>query len=145
MCKIPKDKMQLTKVLHAYPKKHGLAIEWIANELWNRFEIDIAHSTLERYLNPNDTPKLPGDLIGPICRICNNDFSALDFITIEPESTPLKNRTVARLMKEVGEVASTLSSALEDGVIDQDERTDCIKEAIEAKDVLNDILSRLIK
>jgi len=145
MCKIPKDKMQLTKALHAYPKKHGLAIEWIANELWNRFEIDVAHSALERYLNPNDTPKLPADLVSPICQICNNDFSALDFITVEQASKPIKNSTVARLMKEVGETAATLSKALEDGVIDYSERADCIKEAIEAKDVLNDILSRLIK
>ncbi len=145
MCKIPKNKRLLTNALHAYPKKHGLKIEWIANELWNRFDIDLAHSTLERYLNPNDTPKLPADLVSPICQICNNDFSALDLITVETASKPLKNSTVARLMKEVGETAATLSKALEDGVIDHSERADCIKEAIEAKDVLNDILSRLIK
>lgn len=145
MCKIPNDKMQLTKAVHAYPKKHGLTIEWIANELWNRFEIDIAHSTLERQLNPNDTPKLPGDLIGYICQICNNDFSAIDLITIEPASKKVKNRTVARFMKEVGEASATLSEALEDGRIDREEKPKCIKEVMDAKEVLDDILSRLIK
>ena len=145
MCQIPKGQRRLTNAIHAYPKKHGLKIEWIANELWNRFEIDLAHSTLERYLNPNDTPKLPADLIGPICQICNNDFSILDFITVETVPKPIKVGTVAMLMKEVGEAAATLSKALDDDHISHDERPDCIKEVLEAKKVLNEILSRLIK
>jgi len=145
MCKIPKDKRPLTNALHAYPKKHGLKIEWIANELWNQFDIDLAHSTLERYLNPNDTSKLPGDLIGYICQICNNDFSAVDLIKIRPNGRKVKNSHTARLMKEVGEAVLTISKSLEDGEIDHIERPACIKEALEAKEVLNDILSMLIK
>ena len=137
--------MQLTKALHAYPKKHGFTIEWIANELWNRFEIDIAHSTLERYLNPNDTPKLPGDLIGYICQICNNDFSAIDLITTKPEPGDIEDKDVANAMKEAGEAFVTLSDALEDGRIDREEKPRCIKEVMDAKEVLNDILARLIE
>ena len=144
MSHIPKDQRRLTGALHGYPKKHGLTIEWIANELWNRFNIKLAHSTLERYLNPNDDPKLPADLIGPICRICNNDFSALEFITISPEKKDVSIRLVASLIKKIGEASTEMSKSLEDGNIDNDERPRCITELLEAKDVINDLLARLI-
>lgn len=146
MCQIPKDRRQLTKALHGYPKKHGLTIEWVANELWNQFDIDIAHSTLERYLNPNDDPKLPADLVGPICRICNNDFSALDHITTKPKVGEVENEHVAIAMKEVGEATAKLSQSLmNDGRIDHIERPECTKEVMEAIDALKDILAMLIK
>lgn len=145
MCKIPKEKRQLTKALHAYPKKHEITIEWIANELWNRFEIKLAHSTLERYLNPDDESKLPADLVGPVCQVCNNDFSALEFITTKPSDNEVRNSTTARLLKEVGEAAAKLSKSLEDGRVDRNERPECIKEMMDVKEVVNDILSRLIK
>lgn len=48
-------------------------------------------------------------------------------------------------MKEVGEASATLSEALEDGRIDREEKPRCIKEVMDAKEVLNDILARLIE
>lgn len=145
MSKIPMKYRTVTQALHGYPKKHGYDIEWIANEMWNRFGIKLGHSTLERYLNPNDDLKFPADLIEPFCLICDNDFSVLDFIKKAPEKIDITCRSVAGLMKEAGEAVAELSETVKDGRIEPGERQRCIKELLELKELAAGLLARLIK
>lgn len=133
----------ITKILHRYPKKHGLDIEWISNELWNRFGIKIAHSTLQRQLNPNDDMKLWAEIVGPLCIICNNDFSVCEHIKKDMKGIEIKNSSIALLIKKVGSTISEITTAMEDGVIDEDERKSCTKEIVECKALFSKFLATL--
>ena len=140
---IPRGHRVVTKHLHGLPKKHSLDIEWIGNELWNQFDIEVGTSTLQRYLSPNDDLKLPADLVIPICRICNDDFSVCNYIN-KYRKIELNISTVARLTKEAGEAISELASALEDGKITREERNRCITELMDLKELVSQLLGELI-
>ncbi len=144
MSQIPTESRATTRALHAYPKKHGLDIEWIANELWNRFKIKVGHSTLGRYLNPDDDLKFPADLIMPFCRICNDDFSVVSFIQKYSVKGEINCSSVARLTKEAGEAVVELAGSIEGGKISHDERQRCIKELMDVKELVNQLLATLI-
>jgi|GEM_PF-1219570 hypothetical protein len=142
MCKI-------TSQLHGYPKKHGLSINWIGIELFNRFGIDISESSLQAYFSPDNKTPLPAYLIVPICRICNNDFSILDIIeadakrtaiSISCEPTPLNYKSVAKLAKEAGEAIATVAGAIEDKIVTHDESKDCVKELLDLQSVTTGLL-----
>jgi hypothetical protein len=145
MCKIPKEHMKLTKAMHMWPKKHEYSIDYIHIELWNQFEIEMSFSALQRFLNPNDPSKLPADLVGPICTICDNDFSFIDLIKIHPEKIEINCSTVAKLTKEAGEAITELAKAIEDGHISHDEKQSCIKELLDLKQLVSRLLARLVE
>ena len=109
-----------------------------------RFGIKLGHSTLERYLNPNDDLKFPADLIEPFCLICDNDFSVLSFIKKVPTDIELSCTTVARFMKESSEAVAELSDTVRDGVVKEDERQRCIKELVDVIDNAKELLSKFI-
>ena len=144
MCQIPKRKV--TKHLHGLPKKHGVSLEWIAQELWNQFGIKIGDSTLQRMLNPNDFDcKLQADLVPYLCMVCNNDFSVCTFIKKNPQKIEISIKTIAKLTKEAGEAMAALAESIEDGVITRDERQRCISELMDLKDIVSKLLASLIK
>lgn len=145
MADIPTDMRTVTKVMHGYPKKHSLDIDWISNELWNKFRIKVAHSTLQRYLEPNDDLKLPADLVAPLCMICNHDFSVCDFIKKDTEKIKIKNKSVGILTKKAGKAITELAEAIEDDYINEDERTACIKKLTDLKGLVSKFLATLIE
>ncbi len=145
MCKIPTSLRHVTKVLHGYPKKHEITLEWITIELWNRFGIKLAESTLERYFLPNDDLKLPADLVGPICEICNNDYSVLDIIKTNSEKIEINCKSIVKLTKEATEAICTLSGSIEDGKLNHNEKQDCIKELLDLKQFVSKLLAQLVE
>ena len=145
MPEIPIRHRTVTKALHGYPKKHGLDIEWISNELWNQFNIKVAHSTVQRYLNPDDDLKLPADLMVPICVICNNDFSVCSLVKRGFEKIEINTSTIALLMKEASEAITELATTIEDGKITHEERQRCIKELLDLKQLVGKLLATLIE
>lgn len=137
---------QITTYLHEYPKKHGLSIEWIADT------IGVSVSTLQRYLNPNDTLPFPLKLVIPFIRACNNDFSALDLlesrlgrtaIEIPKQNENIDLKSISKLATASGTALSTMADTLEDGKIDNEERKALTKVMIELGQRVNTILSKL--
>ena len=121
---------QIDTLLHEYPKKHGLSIEWIADS------IGIPVGTLSRYLNPNDARPFPLRLMIPFMRACNNDYSALDLLESRigrtayvtgDDGKKMDSDLVASLADGAGKVVSKLVTAMADGVIDEEENESCTK------------------
>ena len=137
---------QITTYLHEYPKKHGLSIECIADT------IGVSVSTLQRYLNPNDTLPFPLRLVIPFIRACNNDFTALDLlesrlgrtaIEIPRQNEAIDLKSISKLATASGAALSTMADALEDGKIDNQERKDLTDVLIKLSQRVNIILGKL--
>jgi len=139
---------QITTSLHEYPKKHGLSIEWIADT------IGVSVSTLQRYLNPNDPLPFPLKLFIPFIRACNKDYTALDLlesrlsrtaIEIIPErkNEKINLKSISKLASASGTALSTMADALEDGIIDDQERKDLTDVLINLSQQVNTILGKL--
>jgi|SRR6056297_1278617 DNA-binding IclR family transcriptional regulator len=139
---------EITTVLHHYPKKHGLSIEWIADT------IGVPKSTLQRYLSLNTETALPFPLrlLIPFMRACNNDFSALDVLesrigrtayTIGGVGIEIDCAAVASLAKEAGEAISAMAATIADDKITEDERRTCIKELLDLQKITSSLLLQL--
>ncbi|HCY87861.1 MAG TPA: hypothetical protein DHV36_22185 [Desulfobacteraceae bacterium] len=137
---------QITTLLHEYPKKHGLSIEWIADTM------GISCSTLQRYLNPFDPRPFPLRLLLPFMRACNNDYAVLDLLEsrigrsaypVACEGLDISCAEVTKFAKESGKALCTLAGAIEDGVIDEDEKRNCTRELLELQAIVNGLLGRL--
>src|SRR6056297_2775101 len=116
---------EITTVLHHYPKKHGLSIEWIADT------IGVPKSTLQRYLSTNTDLALPFPLrlLIPFMRACNNDFIALDVLVSRIGRTAYATggvgikidcSSVAALAKEAADAISVMAEAIADDTITED-------------------------
>ncbi len=137
---------QINTLLHEYPKKHGLSIEWIADT------IGVPCGTLQRYLNPFDPLPFPLKLMLPFMRACNNDYSALDLLesrigrtayNVTGQGLEINCTSVGTLAKEAGEAISTLAGAIEDKKIDHEEKKDCTRELLELQGIVNRMLGQL--
>jgi DNA-binding IclR family transcriptional regulator len=139
---------EITTLLHHYPKRHGLSIEWLADT------IGVPKSTLQRYLSLNEELALPFPLrlLIPFMRACNNDFSALDALesrigrhaySTGASGIKIDCKAVAALAKEAGEAISTMAIAIADDKISHDERMDCIKQLLDLQMVTASILMQL--
>ena len=137
---------EILNTLHGMPKKHGLSIEWIADQM------GVNPSTLQRQLNPDDPFPFPLKKTIPFMRACNNDFSPLDLIesrigraayTISSQGMPIDCNSVAKLAKEAGEAISTMADAISDNRIDDDERRACTKGLSDLQQVVAGLLVQL--
>lgn len=139
---------EINTLLHHYPKKHGLSIEWIADT------IGVPKSTLQRYLSLNEGIALPFPLrlLIPFMRACNNDFSVLDVIESRigraayvtgAEGIELDSDAIASFAKEAGEALSAMAESVADRVITDDERRRCTKEILDLQRVSSGILLKL--
>ena len=141
---------EITTLLHHYPKKHGLSIEWIADT------IGVPTSTLQRYLSLNVDLALPFPmrLLIPFMRACNNDFSALDVLESRLGRTAYVTSScgikidcaaVAKLAKEAGDAISTMAEAISDDIITDDEQRKCTKELFDLQRIAGALLLKLNK
>lgn len=146
--------LEITNLLHSYPKKHGISIEWTAEELFNKYGIEVSYSSLQAYLSINHSTPFPAHLIVPFCQIHNNDFSVLDYIeaqakrtaiAITCDRTKVDYKSVAKLAKEAGEAISVLASAILDGIITPDEKQSCIDELLDLQRIVTGLLIQLNK
>lgn len=139
---------EITTLLHHYPKKHGLSIEWLADT------IGVPRSTLQRYLSLNEELALPFPLrlMIPFMRACNNDFSALDVLesrlgrhaySTGAVGIKIDCKAVATLAMEAGKAISTMAEAIADDKISEDERRDCIKQLLDLQMVASSLLLQL--
>lgn len=148
---------QITNILHGYPKKHGLSIDWISSELWNQglVEKPIPFSTLQAYLSPNHKTPFPAYLLVPFCRVCNNDFSALDMLEVsagrtafdipKDESIEVNHKSLTRLINTSNTALTKLSACLEDGVVDEEESEELIPALFEHLKRVSIVLSKLTR
>lgn len=139
---------EITIVLHHYPKKHGLSIEWIADT------IGVPKSTLQRYLSINTDLSLPFPLrlLIPFMRACNNDFSALDVLESRigraayntgGTGVEINCQAVASFAKEAGDAISAMAESIADGIITEDEKRKCTKELLDLQRITGALLLQL--
>jgi hypothetical protein len=139
---------EITTLLHHYPKKHGISIEWIADT------IGVPKSTLQRYLSLNIDIALPFPLrlLIPFMRACNNDFSVLDVIESRigraayvtgKTGIEINCSAVATLAKEAGEAISVMADAISDKTITEDEKRICTKELLALQRISSALLIQL--
>lgn len=137
---------QIHTLLHEYPKKHNLSIEWIADT------IGVPVDTLYRYLNPNDPLPFPLKLMIPFMKTCNDDFSALDLLesrigrtayVSSSEKGALGNKEAAKIAEGAGRAVGVIVTALADGFIDEAENETCTKHLLKLQKSVSDALVRL--
>jgi len=138
---------QITTALHGYPKKHGLSIEWIADN------IGVTASTLERYLNPNDKLPFPIKLIIPFMRSCNNDYSALDLLEsrlgrvafkLPQTDQKLATKDVVEMIRQFSDSIRLMADIIEDNKIDKQEDVQLGKHLIKLNQQINEMQARLM-
>lgn len=140
---------EITTVLHHYPKKHGLSIEWIADT------VGVPKSTLQRYLSLNIDTALPFPLrlLIPFMRACNNDFSALDVVESRVGRTAymtggvdieIDSAAVASFAKEAGEAIRSIAETAEDKNA-EDKKRKCTEDLLCLQRITSAILSQLNK
>lgn len=137
---------EILNTLHEMPKKHGLSIEWIADQM------GVNTSTLQRQLNPNDSFPFPLRKLIPFMRACNNDFSPLDLLesrlgrtayNTSAKCIKLDCNALAGLAKEAGDAISTLAESISDQTINPDEKEKCTKELLDLQKVVSMLLVSL--
>jgi len=139
---------QITTLLHHYPKRHEVSIDWIADT------IGVPQSTLQRYLSLNEKLALPFPLrlLIPFMRACNNDFSVLDVLesrlgrtayTTGGTGIKVDCSAVASLAKEAGDAISCMAAAIVDDKITEDERRNCVKELLDLQKITSALLLQL--
>ena len=138
----------ITEILNGYPKKHGITIEALADAIGYENP-----STLARHLNPNDASRpFPVKKLIPIIQACNRDFTVLDHIEknlgrvafeIPKNTGTISLKNIGSLADKSGRALSTMADALEDGIIDAEERKQLNKVLIELAQRVNTILGKL--
>ena len=138
----------VTEILNAYPKKHGITIEELADSIGYENP-----STLGRHINPNDFSRpFPLKKLIPLIKACNNDFTVLDHIEknlgrvafeIPKRTGSISLKNIGTLADKSGKALSTMAEALEDGIIDAGERKELQKVLIELAQRVNTILGKL--
>jgi len=138
---------QINTLLHEYPKKHGLSIEWIADT------IGVPCGSLQRYLNPCDPLPFPLKLLLPFMRACNHDYSVLDLMesrigrtadqVSEEGGKKITVKEVAQFASKAGVSISTLAEAIEDQHIDEKENKVCTRALLKLQRNLTQLLGWL--
>jgi hypothetical protein len=123
----------VTKTLNRYPKKHGISIEALADMLGYE-----SPSTLARHLNHNDHKRpFPLSKLIPIIRACGNDFEVLDHIEtalgrvailLPQKGGTITLKDLSRLVTVCMTAITTMTDAMVDGEIDDQERKDINRE-----------------
>ncbi len=145
---------EITNLVHGYPKKHEISIEWISSELWNRFKLKIPTSTLQAYLSTNNKTPFPAFLIAPFCEVCDRDFSVLDLIEakagrmaadVSCEDAAINLQNISKLTKEAGEAISVLGASVASKQSLDEKKQSCLKELLDLQKITTSLLMQLYK